>query len=243
MENKYILPLILLLLCLPCIGYSQGVISLDSYQKESRQQEYKETRNKVNTTTKTESQSSKDKSKQQIPYSQPDGYVNGHGCVDLGLPSGNLWATTNLGALSPLKIGDKFYWGTNDSKQPAYSKLFYKTLCDQNRNISSHYAYDASTYKLGKPWRMPLKKDLEELLRECRWEKISIDSTEGYLITGKNKKTIFIPLSGFWLGECEYDQDIKAYYPLFAADRGQQGHHICYLLDINKYPIRPIIKQ
>ena len=34
-----------------------------------------------------------------------------HGFVDLGLPSGTLWATCNVGATIPEEYGDYFAWG------------------------------------------------------------------------------------------------------------------------------------
>ena len=39
------------------------------------------------------------------------GGLNGHDYVDLGLPSGTLWATCNVGATTPEGYGDYFAWG------------------------------------------------------------------------------------------------------------------------------------
>lgn len=39
------------------------------------------------------------------------GTLNGHDWVDLGLPSGTKWATSNVGANSPTAYGDYFAWG------------------------------------------------------------------------------------------------------------------------------------
>ena len=36
---------------------------------------------------------------------------NGHEFVDLGLPSGTLWATCNVGATAPEQAGVYFAWG------------------------------------------------------------------------------------------------------------------------------------
>ena len=40
--------------------------------------------------------------------------------VDLGLPSGTLWATRNLGANSPEESGDYFAWGETEPKEEYY---------------------------------------------------------------------------------------------------------------------------
>lgn len=47
-------------------------------------------------------------SQEAIPYR---GYENGHEWVDLGLPSGTLWATCNIGADKPEDFGKYFSWG------------------------------------------------------------------------------------------------------------------------------------
>ena len=41
---------------------------------------------------------------------------NGHEFVDLGLPSGALWATCNVGASAPEEAGDFFAWGETETK-------------------------------------------------------------------------------------------------------------------------------
>ena len=46
-----------------------------------------------------------------IDPSAPVPMVDGHEYVDLGLPSGILWATTNIGATSPEQYGLYFQWG------------------------------------------------------------------------------------------------------------------------------------
>lgn len=39
---------------------------------------------------------------------------NGYGYVDLGLPSGTLWATCNIGASKPSESGLYFQWGDTE---------------------------------------------------------------------------------------------------------------------------------
>ena len=47
---------------------------------------------------------------------EASGSFNGHDYVDLGLPSGTLWATCNIGAASPEEYGDYFAWGETEPK-------------------------------------------------------------------------------------------------------------------------------
>ena len=44
------------------------------------------------------------------------GGLNDHGYVDLGLPSGTLWATCNVGAETPEGYGDYYAWGETEPK-------------------------------------------------------------------------------------------------------------------------------
>ena len=46
-----------------------------------------------------------------------EGTINGHDWVDLGLPSGTLWATCNVGANAPEENGDYFSWGETAAKE------------------------------------------------------------------------------------------------------------------------------
>jgi len=50
---------------------------------------------------------------------------NGHEYVDLGLPSGTLWATCNVGATTPEGYGDYFAWGETTPKE-TYNWMTYK---------------------------------------------------------------------------------------------------------------------
>ncbi|MBQ8957850.1 MAG: hypothetical protein IJ057_05045 [Bacteroidales bacterium] len=45
------------------------------------------------------------------------GNINGHDYVDLGLPSGTLWATCNIGADMPKDRGEYFAWGETSPKE------------------------------------------------------------------------------------------------------------------------------
>ena len=44
------------------------------------------------------------------------GSSNDHTYVDLGLPSGTLWATCNVGAETPEEYGNYFAWGEIETK-------------------------------------------------------------------------------------------------------------------------------
>ena len=51
--------------------------------------------------------------------------IDGHEYVDMGLPSGTLWATCNIGAESSTDFGDYFAWGETEPKEE-YTNENYK---------------------------------------------------------------------------------------------------------------------
>ena len=53
---------------------------------------------------------------QSCDYSASTGTANGHGYVDLGLPSGVLWANCNVGANAPQGYGGHYAWGEVEEK-------------------------------------------------------------------------------------------------------------------------------
>ena len=70
-----------------------------------------------------------------------NGYVieaNGHDYVDLGLPSGTLWATCNVGAENPEDYGDYYAWGETS---PHYSVNDADTIWLDVDDYSGGYAW------------------------------------------------------------------------------------------------------
>ena len=101
----------------------------------------------------------------------PDNSVNGYEYVDLGLPSGTLWAKYNVGANNEYEVGDYFAWGEAETKSK-YSWSTYKWGSSQNsltkynssdKKITLDLEDDAATVNMGSPWRMPTYDELEEL--------------------------------------------------------------------------------
>lgn len=139
---------------------------------------------------------------QQIhQVSEPDGYLNGHGYVDLGLPSGVKWATCNLGANQPNLIGNYYAWG--DVKPSKEDYVFGRSV--PHFDIGGNSTYDAASNNWGNNWRMPSVTDIEEIRKECKWIYANFDDNEGFMIIGKNGKSIFLPFSGslYWIKKGE----------------------------------------
>ncbi len=125
--------------------------------------------------------------------------------VDLGLPSGILWASCNIGASSPSEIGDYFAWGEKESKSAygwgtytlcrgSYDSIFKYTKTDGKRILESQD--DVAKSVLGGEWRMPTKEEMEELVEECVWKWTRENGHWGWMVIGLNNNYIFLPASG-----------------------------------------------
>lgn len=125
--------------------------------------------------------------------------------VDLGLSSGILWATCNIGASSPSEIGDYFAWGEREPKdvygwdtyklcRGSYNSIFKYTETDGKKVLDSQD--DVAKSMLGREWRIPTKEDMEELVEECEWKWTSLNGQLGWKVIGSNNNYIFLPASG-----------------------------------------------
>ena len=136
-----------------------------------------------------------------------------HGCsyVDLGLPSGTLWATCNLGAKSPEEAGDYYAWGeispklsfTWENYRFGDGKVFTKyNIFDEGGPRDNLNALlpedDAAVRTLAGSWRIPSQEQVDELVRRCSWSRQTVNDVQGYLGTGPNGKSIFFPDSGYF---------------------------------------------
>lgn len=132
---------------------------------------------------------------------------DGHECVDLGLTSGNLWATCNVGANSPSEWGKYYAWGDTITKAE-YSSTNCPTFGKTNAqldwigftvggNLDSEY--DVAQHNWGGQWKMPTRADFQELINECTWTWTRKGDVDGYEIKSKqagNSNSIFLPASG-----------------------------------------------
>lgn len=134
-----------------------------------------------------------------------------HEYVNLGLPSGTLWATTNVGANNPEDYGNYFSWGETAPKE-VYTWETYK-WCNGSRSTLTKYCTnsafgnidgkteldptdDAAYVNWGPSWRMPSLVQCVELCESCTWQWTARNGVDGYLITGPNGNTMFLPAAG-----------------------------------------------
>lgn len=138
---------------------------------------------------------------------------NGHEYVDLGLPSGTLWATCNVGANKPEEYGDYFAWGETEPKS-TYTKANYKWFSNGDDHNITKYNYDSSYgivdnnntidlsddaahMNMGGDWRMPTLAELDELRNSCKWTWTTKNGVNGCKVTSlTNGNSIFLPAAG-----------------------------------------------
>ena len=151
---------------------------------------------------------------------------NGYDYVDLGLPSGTLWATCNVGASKPSDGGLYFEWGNTQGwtiDQVGFGegkKRFryddYKWAVKESFLTFSKYTTigasleledDAANANMGGDWHMPSPTQAQELLDNTTSKWTILDRINGYLFTSMKdtSKSIFIPMAGFaWNGLVSY---------------------------------------
>lgn len=131
--------------------------------------------------------------------------------VDLGLPSGLLWAKTNVGANSPEESGLFYAWAETAPKSE-YSWATYKYANGSETSLTkycSSYSYgsvdyketlesgdDAATVNWGSLWRTPTLSETQELISYCTWTPSSLNGVNGVYVTGPSGKSIFFPSTG-----------------------------------------------
>lgn len=149
---------------------------------------------------------------------------NGHEYLDLGLPSGNLWATMNLGATRVEEEGYHFMWGNttqlaseNDAiwSNCKYSNDGVKFAAKYNSHVNDNNYYHNSDIKFvvepnddparklwGGLWRMPTIDDLIELFDNLHSPFIeTINGVEVLSFQPKNNfqdPFFYIPFCSYW---------------------------------------------
>ncbi len=137
----------------------------------------------------------------EVPYNELDSIVT-YGvatpgqevadAVDLGLPSGTLWASWNVGATKPEEYGGYYAWAETEEKEEYNKKNshIYKDIYGTE--------YDVAHVIWGNGWHMPTKAQIQELIDKCRWTWTAYNGTVyGYKVTGPNGNYIFLPFAGY----------------------------------------------
>lgn len=162
----------------------------------------------------------------------PDTLELVHDYVDLGLPNGTLWATCNVGADSPEDEGEFFSWGETAPKEVfGWKNYQYGNLIDEHYEFTKYCsdsvygldgfvddlillepADDVAATVWGSDWRMPTKKEWEELFENTVGVWSELNGVEGWLLTAPNGNTLFLPAAGYWWNDIYNNVGLGLYW-------------------------------
>ena len=191
------------------------------------------------------------------------GTLNGHEYVDLGLPSGTLWATCNVGANSPEEYGDYFAWGET---RPETINIHSDYMYGYGSNITKYNESDgltiletiddAATANWGSGWRMPTSEELNELNNNCTVTWTTQNGVIKRLFTGPNGNSIILPFAGcfvdyyvfsaggsggYWSSSLCADDCGKAV--LLGVGKGDDEYVVCHDYRYYGYSVRPVCNR
>ena len=137
-----------------------------------------------------------------------------HEYVDLGLPSGTLWATCNVGANAPEEYGDYFAWGETQPKE-IYDWSTYQYCMGSSNTFTKYCNYpnmgyngyidtltilesgdDAATANWGNGWFTPTMPQWIEMYQNTTRIWMTKNGVNGCLFTASNGNSIFLPAAG-----------------------------------------------
>ena len=163
-----------------------------------------------------------------LPIEEEKNTINGHEYVDLGLPSGKLWAKTNYGASSEGDYGIYMDWSSRNVIQENW----------------------------GSEWTTPTSSDFIELYNNCSFAWDYIDGgIYCCKVIGHNGNFIYLPAAGFQLdgftfsdGSSIFYWDANEYEAEFAGCiTGSLENGISltttYNYNYTRMPIRPVVSN
>ena len=135
--------------------------------------------------------------------------------VDLGLPSGTLWATHNVGASTKTEMGGYYIFGGTKAISTAfkypddypYAKLendkIVWTKYTTNSESTLEPGDDPATVIMGKGYSTPTLEQVKELCNNTKVETAISGTVKGIrltsTVTGYTDKSIFVPCSSWWM--------------------------------------------
>jgi beta-lactamase regulating signal transducer with metallopeptidase domain len=167
-----------------------------------------------------------------------------HEYVDLGLSI--KWATCNVGADKPEDNGNLYAWGETEVKEQynvRTSKWGFMPFSLKKYNINSEQGTvdnkttldledDVAHVTWGGNWRMPTKKEMDELHDNCTWEWTTLNGVNGYRVTSKKQgytdRSIFLPAAGYKAnGRYQYGSNGNYWSRSLMTDPYGDGSVIC----------------
>lgn len=194
-----------------------------------------------------------------------DSTLNGHRFVDLGLPSGTLWADCNIGASGKYESGDYFAWGETQPKEDnswetykycngaedKLTKYNYSTMYGENPDHITvlEDIDDAANIIWGKGWRIPSPEQYQELMDYCNYFRTVQGKIEGFRFIGTNGNEIYLPGEGinegeYWTNSIYFNKHTYLTHPerAFVWSQWSTSQRIRQVDRCNLKLIRPVCK-
>ena len=119
--------------------------------------------------------------------------------VDLGLPSGIMWAKCDLGETSPEKYGATYAWGETWTKWTIDYYYFtdivegqYTKYDSRDKRFFLEKEDDVAYLRLGEGWRYPTWNEVQELIDNCTVTESTLNGWPGVMfVSKKNNNYIF----------------------------------------------------
>jgi len=149
--------------------------------------------------------------------------------IDLGLPSGTLWASWNVGASKPEESGGYYAWGETEEKD--YYDWSTYTHYDESSSICYHIGddiagteYDVAHVKWGGSWRIPTRAQQDELRANCTRKWTQQNGVNGIQVIGPNGNSIFLPAAGYRMYDGLYNERVHGNYWSSSLRPGFENH-------------------
>lgn len=170
---------------------------------------------------------------------------NDHYYIDLGLPSGTLWAVYNIGANAENESGDYFAWGEVDSKQEFRWTNYCHAESEDNTYTIKKYCQDTelgkidnistltpsddvATVRWGEHWSLPTKEQVNELL-SCVHETVCKRGINSHRFKGPNGAKLYKPYTGAIVSSRILYQDSSGFtWTKDLGNMGNMGHCLAY---------------
>lgn len=189
------------------------------------------------------------------------GTINGHEWTDLGLSV--KWATCNVGASNSGDYGGYYAWGETRTKSSYYFSNCFDCLdsrgeswdtyrLDGQTRITPSSGHDTARENWGGTWRMPTDDEFEELCKKCEWTWTTRNGHNGYMVTGPNGNSIFLPAAGFgcatgsdYVGKTGnyWSSTLSSYYSMSAPGlyfNGSEHFTHPYFQRFHGFSVRPV---
>jgi len=193
---------------------------------------------------------------------------NGHPYIDLGLPSGTMWAYYNIGASHPEDYGDFYAWAETATKEEYadWNYKYYDTVVGWLKytcRFQWSWGYvipcavydnlkvlepedDAAVLHLGNGWHVPTLQEAKELIKYCTLKAEIFHDVYGYRLIGPNGNSMFMPdnkfvFDGYWVNEI-YGQHFISAYSIFYRSNSYEIELDGLTDRMRGNPIRPTFK-